>query len=330
MIVYQSTKAEFLSNVLSGNIENIILGSFKEKLSRSTSKKEIESWKNSLLYMDKVLEDPAIPVDSGVTIECQIPQTSKRIDFIITGEDTEKKPHVIIIELKQWASAEITTKDGIIKTALGKGIRETNHPSYQAWSYASLLNSFSETVYTEKISLQPCAFLHNYEEDAVIRNPFYQEYLDKAPVFLKRDMQKLRDFIKRFVHYGDSGALMYRIDQGRIKPSKQLAESLSGLLKGNQEFILIDEQKLVYETALELTRKGQEEGKKVLIVEGGPGTGKSVVAVNLLVEITKQSLLVQYVTKNAAPRAVYQSKLTGTIKKSKFEALFQGSGRFPY
>ncbi len=328
MIVYQSTKAEFLSNVLSGDIEQIILNRFKEKLLRSTSKKEVESWKNSLLYMDKVLEDPAIPQDSGVTIECQIPQTSKRIDFIITGQDKSRTPHVIIIELKQWTSALLTNKDGIIKTALGKGVHETNHPSYQAWSYASLLSSFSETVYTENISLQPCAFLHNYEEDGVIKNPFYQEYLDKAPVFLKRDMQKLRDFIKSYVHFGDSGALMYRIDQGRIKPSKQLAESLSGLLKGNQEFVLIDEQKLVYETALDLTRRAQEEGKKVMIIEGGPGTGKSVVAINLLVEITKQNLLVQYVTKNAAPRAVYQSKLTGTIKKSKFEALFQGSGRF--
>lgn len=328
MIVYQSTKAEFLSNVLSGDIEQIILNRFKEKLLRSTSKKEVESWKNSLLYMDKVLEDPAIPQDSGVTIECQIPQTSKRIDFIITGQDKSRTPHVIIIELKQWTSALLTNKDGIIKTALGKGVHETNHPSYQAWSYASLLSSFSETVYTENISLQPCAFLHNYEEDGVIRNPFYQEYLDKAPVFLKRDMQKLRDFIKSFVHFGDSGALMYRIDQGRIKPSKQLAESLAGLLKGNQEFVLIDEQKLVYETALDLTRRAQEDGKKVMIIEGGPGTGKSVVAINLLVEITKQNLLVQYVTKNAAPRAVYQSKLTGTIKKSKFEALFQGSGRF--
>ena len=91
MIVYQSTKAEFLSNVLSGDIEQIILNRFKEKLLRSTSKKEVESWKNSLLYMDKVLEDPAIPQDSGVTIECQIPQTSKRIDFIITGQDKSRK-----------------------------------------------------------------------------------------------------------------------------------------------------------------------------------------------------------------------------------------------
>ena len=328
MIVYQSTKSVFLENVLSGEIEQIILRKFNEKLHRSTSPKEIEAWRNSLMYMDKVLSDTEIPENTGVTIECQIPQTAKRIDFIITGEDEVRKPHVIIIELKQWASSEMTEKDGIVRTALGKGLRETNHPSYQAWSYATLLNDFSETVYTENISLKPCAFLHNYEEDQVIRNPFYQEYLDKAPVFLKKEMSLLRDFIKKFVRFGDAGELMYRIDQGRVKPSKQLSESLSGMMKGNKEFILIDEQKLVYETALQMVKKAQTEGKKVLIVEGGPGTGKSVVAINLLVESTHREFLGQYVTKNAAPRAVYESKLTGTLRRNRFQALFQGSGRF--
>lgn len=328
MIVYQSTKAVFLENVLSGEIEQIILRKFNEKLHKGTSPKEIEAWRNSLMYMDKVLSDTQIPEDTGITIECQIPQTAKRIDFIITGQDEDKMPHVIIIELKQWVSSELTDKDGIVRTTLGRGIRETSHPSYQAWSYATLLNDFSETVYTENISLKPCAFLHNYEEDQVIRNPFYQEYLDKAPVFLKKEMALLRDFIKRYVRYGDAGELMYRIDQGRVKPSKQLSESLSGMMKGNKEFILIDEQKLVYETALQLINKAQHEGKKVLIVEGGPGTGKSVVAINLLVESTNREYLAQYVTKNAAPRAVYESKLTGTLRKNRFQALFQGAGRF--
>jgi DUF2075 family protein len=328
MIVYQATKNTFSDHVLSGEVEKIILRKFNERLNHSTSAKEVESWRNSLMYMDKVLADVNIPGDTGVTIECQIPQTAKRIDFIITGEDQDRKPNVIIIELKQWTTVETTEKDGIVVTALGKGLRETNHPSYQAWSYATLLSDFSETVYTENIPLQPCAFLHNMEDGTQIRDPFYQEYLDKAPVFLKKDMVLLREFIKRFVRYGDSGNLMYRIDQGKIKPSKQLSESLSGMMKGNQEFVLIDEQKLVFETALSLVKKAQTEPKKVLIVEGGPGTGKSVVAINLLVNLIGQQLMTQYVTKNAAPRAVYESKLTSMMKRSRFNSLFQGSGSF--
>lgn len=328
MIVYRSTKKGFQSDVDRGEIDLIIEQAFQKVLHRRTSGKEVDSWWNSLNFMSHILNDPEIPQNTGIAIECQIPQTNKRIDFIISGKDEKQKDNVIIVELKQWKKAELTEKDGIVLTALGKGLHETSHPSYQAWSYAATLEDFSETVQEEQISLNPCAYLHNYEEDNIIRNAFYKEYLDKAPVFLKRDSDKLRVFIKRFVKFGDEGYIMYRIDKGRIRPSKQLSETLVSLIQGNNEFIMLDEQKLVYETALWLTDKAQTDGKKVLIVEGGPGTGKSVVAINLLTEITRRSLLTQYVTKNAAPRAVYQSKLTGTLSRTRYNAMFQSSGSF--
>jgi hypothetical protein len=99
-------------------------------------------------------------------------------------------------------------------------------------------------------------------------------------------------------------------------------------MKGNREFTMIDEQKLVYERALHLARTTPAGDKRVLIVHGGPGTGKSVVAVNLLVRLTQDRELVQYVTKNAAPRAVYEGKLTGTMSRTRYSNLFRGSGAF--
>jgi DUF2075 family protein len=328
MIVYQKTKKGFEDDIISGDIENIILKLYEDKLHRSTGKKEQDSWRNSLHYMNTVLSDPEIPYNTGVTIELQIPQTSKRIDFIISGKNEDNKDHVVIVELKQWQSSEITEKDGIVKTALGKGLHESNHPSYQVWSYAALLQDFNVTIQTDKIQLHPCAYLHNYVDDTVIRNSFYQKYLDEAPVFLKKEMLLLRQFIKKFVKIGDDGEIMYRIDKGEIRPSKMLSESLANMIAGNQEFIMIDEQKIVYEYAMDLARKSSATNKNVLIVEGGPGTGKSVVAINLLVGVTNLSKIVQYVSKNAAPRAVYASKLTKTITKTRFSNLFKGSGAF--
>jgi uncharacterized protein len=82
------------------------------------------------------------------------------------------------------------------------------------------------------------------------------------------------------------------------------------MLQGNEEFVMIDDQKIVFEAALALSPIASSKNKKVLIVKGGPGTGKSVVAVNLLVELTKRGLVTQYISKNAASRAVYESKLT--------------------
>jgi len=116
---------------------------------------------------------------------------------------------------------------------------------------------------------------------------------------------------------------MYLIRDGKIRPSKNLADHLCSLLEGNEEFCLIDDQKVVYETAKLLAEISTPEKKNVLIVNGGPGTGKSVVAINLLVELTKRQMVTQYVTKNSAPREVYQSKLAGTFTKTRISNLFK-------
>ncbi|PJC49034.1 MAG: AAA family ATPase, partial [Candidatus Omnitrophica bacterium CG_4_9_14_0_2_um_filter_42_8] len=107
-----------------------------------------------------------------------------------------------------------------------------------------------------------------------------------------------------------------------------LADSLVSMIKGNQEFIMIDDQKVVYESALSFSQKSSKTNKNVLIVEGGPGTGKSIVAINLLVAITKLGLNTQYVTKNSAPRAVFEAKLTGALKKTQISNMFTSSGSY--
>ena len=328
MIIYQASKAGFLNDILSNDIENIVHEEMIAYGNKRVGLSELASWRNSLQFMSNILHDSDIPHDCNVAIEYHIPQTSKRLDFIITGLNENKVDHAILIELKQWSSAELTTKDSIVKTVFQGRLTETTHPCYQAWSYSALLNGFNETVYEEKIQLRPCAYLHNYTDDGVITNAFYGEYIEKAPMFLKPDARKLQDFIKQFVKFGDTTNILYRIDHGRIKPSKSLADSLAAMLTGKDEFILIDDQKIVYETAALLASQSSESNKNVLIVEGGPGTGKSVVAVNLLVKLTEKGLLAQYVTKNAAPRSVYESKLTGTLKKTVISNLFKGSGAY--
>jgi len=328
VIVYSSTKAGFQQDVMTNDIGNIIFDSYKVATGRSTRKSEIDSWINSLQYMDRVLTDGDIPNDAGVAIEYHIPQTSKRIDFILTGKDVQDRETAILIELKQWQHAALTEQDAIVITRFRHGDQQTPHPAYQAWSYKRLLEDFNQTVQEDKIQLYPCAYLHNYEQDDVITNDFYREYTQKAPVFLKSDALKLRTFIKSHVKYGDKDQILYRIDHGKIKPSKNLADSLASMLKGNSEFVMIDDQKVVYETSIKHAIKSSSGGKAVLIVEGGPGTGKSVVAINLLVEITKRELVTQYVTRNSAPRLVYEARLTGAFTRTHIANMFSGSGSY--
>jgi DUF2075 family protein/DNA replication protein DnaC len=332
MIVYEATKDEFLKDVFDDQLVHNICNNFKAKIGH-VNEREIRAWDNSMQYMYRVLSDHEIPSNAGVAIEFKIPHTSKRVDFLISGMDDQHNNSVVIVELKQWDKIEkVEGKEAIVKTVINRHMVETTHPSYQAWSYASLIKDYNENVQNDHIQLYPCAYLHNYmkagESDPLV-DSVYQYYIEQAPVFLKGDAAKLRSFIKRYVKYGDNKENLYKIEKGRIRPSKSLQDTLNSMLKGNREFIMIDEQKVVYETALQLASEAvRTNQKQVLIVEGGPGTGKSVLAINLLVELTNRSLVCQYVTKNAAPRKVYAQKLKQDFRKGHIDNLFTGSGSY--
>lgn len=328
MIVYSATKTKFKEDVMTNDIGAIIHDAYRSVTGRSTSKSEIDSWINSLQYMDRILQDDEIPNDAGVAIEYHLPQSSKRIDFILTGIDHLDRESAILIELKQWQQVQLTDSDAIVTTQFQRGSQKALHPSYQAWSYKRLLEDFNRTIQEERIQLYPCAYLHNYASDGIIDNAFYREHIDNAPLFLKRDALKLQQFIKANVKYGDSKRIMYRIDHGKIKPSKNLADELLSMIRGNDEFVMIDDQKVVFETAMLLAKDSTAKRKKVLIVEGGPGTGKSVVAINLLVKLTGRQSVAQYVTRNSAPRLVYAAKLTGALTKTHISSMFTSSGSY--
>lgn len=330
MIVYAATKQQFLKDSDNDDIEEVILRHFKEATGKKVGASEIRSWQGSLTYMAKVLRDDGLPNSAGLAIELHIPQSSKRIDFLLTGLDENQAKNAVLIELKQWSKASATTKDAIVKTALGGGLVETIHPSYQVWSYATLLEGFNEAVYDKSIEVRPCAYLHNYVSDGVIDSAHYEAYTSKAPLFLKgpEELAKLRNFLKKHIAHGDNKEVLYELANGKIRPSKALAEALSGLMKGKPEFILIDDQKSIFESVLAAASEASIEAPKVLIIEGGPGTGKTVLAINLLVRLTALKLLSKYVSKNAAPRKVYESKLVGTVKRSHFSNFFSGSGAF--
>lgn len=326
MIIYQSDKKQFIDHVFTNKIDEIMNDQYFSKAGRRFGPGEMRSFRNSLGFMDRILADKDIPDDCGISIEYNIPQTSKRIDFIITGQDAHNKDHAILIELKQWEKVELTPKDGLVRTRFENGSADTSHPSYQVWSYAMLLEGFNTAVYESDIQLKPCAYLHNYRKDGIIDNAWYADYIAKAPMFLKDDAEQLRSFIKTHVKYGDKRDILYKIDNGKIKPSKSLADSIVKMLKSNDEFIMIDDQKVVYENVLSITKK-KSDRKHVIIVQGGPGTGKSVVAVNLLAA-TKEGLNVRYVSKNSAPRDVFESKLTGSMRRTHISNMFSGSGSF--
>ena len=130
------------------------------------------------------------------------------------------------------------------------------------------------------------------------------------------------------INEGTGTALLERIDAAVIRPSQQLADSVGSMLKGHEEFVLLDEQKTVLEKIIMATNDSLTGKKRVIVINGGPGTGKSVISINALARLTGQRLNARYVTPNAAPRAVFEAKLTKIFSKADIRSLFSGSGSF--
>ena len=323
MIVYSATKVQFNNDVNLNRISDKILEKLREKHLSGGQESEYQSWQNSLHFMRSAIDDPDIPNDVEVAIEYQIPRTSKRVDFMIAGADAANTNNVVVVELKQWSKAEKV--DDIMRHSVraytGGANRIVNHPSYQAYAYATFIKNSSEQVQDERIGIKPCAYLHNCSPLA--RTPLddviYTPWLEEAPLFDKSQTMQLRNFIKKFiVSKSSTGDLLYKIDNGRIRPSKALQDCLVSLMKGNEEFMLLDDQAVVFDLCKKYMAQCRKDmQKRTIIIQGGPGTGKSVLAVNLLKEFLLKNNNACYCTKNSAPREAYQKLLA----KSNYKAM---------
>ena len=328
MILYSSNITNFIDDVYNNKIIQILMNSKKNELYKGTTNSEKLSWENSLKYMADVLIMSNIPKDCSVALEYNLPMTSSRIDFMLFGYDSNHTKRALIFELKQWSKVNrIHDSEILIETFVGNGLKKVVHPSYQAWSYMTLLADFNKCIQENGIILESCSVLHNYvldKKDPLLDDKF-SDLINSVPLFFKNEENKLITFIKEKFCFGDNQDIIQEIDNSQLIPSKSLQNNIDKLLKGNKEFKLIDNQMIIYDQILSTIKK---DIKNVIIVEGGPGTGKSVIAINLLANLTKQGKLCQYVSRNTAPRVIYSAKLKGTLNKTSIDNLFKTSSAY--
>ena len=331
MLVYEGNKRTFLDDVTNGVMVRKIEEMFDKLGIRKEQQAEMNSWKNSLPRMGNIISDDRIDDNVNIAVEFQIPFTSKRVDFMVAGKNDDSD-NVVVIELKQWETCQATSRDNIVIAYTGGANRDVAHPSQQAYSYAKLIQNFNESVEEERIEMVPCAYLHNYEEKnrGQICHQKYNDIIKLAPVFLMEDGKELKDFLVKFVSKPSNKKLFEIIDHGKLKPSKSLQSVVGSILNGNDEFELIDEQYVAYASIMKLVHNTINSNEKhTVIVKGGPGTGKSVIAINLLTKILNNGYSCCYVTKNSAPRAAFSHSLVkGKYSLSYLKGLFKGSGSF--
>ena len=327
MLAYLASKDQFLLDA--PTIEDKVKNEVKRKLGHNVGDSEYASWRNSLgNAMYHAMNTTDIPGDAGVAIEYRVNGRAFRIDFMLSGKNELGKESLVIIELKQWTDIGFSDLAEHVRTFIGGGLRDAPHPSYQAWSYLSHLKMYNEYIYDTAVSVSACAYLHNCEDVAVVNASRYEERLREVPVFIKGQGSELRSMISANIKEGTGTGLLERIDAAVIRPSQQLADAVGSMLKGHEEFVLLDEQKTVLEKIVKATNDSLTGQKRVIVINGGPGTGKSVISINVLARLTGQRLNARYVTPNAAPRAVFEAKLKKIFAKADIRSLFSGSGSF--
>ena len=316
MIVYSANKHLFVQDVRTGVIATKILDLLRKKGLNGGQEREFESWHNSMKFMRDIVDDSEIDDEVQIAIEYNIPQTSKRVDFILIGADARQKENIVIVELKQWSKAEVVDDDMhfSVRTFVANDKRIVCHPSYQAYSYSRFLNNYSQTIHEKDIRLIPCAYLHNYlpAYKPALSADIYKEWYTTAPFFIMDEVRQFNDFIKKYVTRKSAhGDLLYQIENGRIRPTKSLQDALSTMVRGTPVFDLLDEQAVCYDMCVRTMLQCLKDNKKrTILIQGGPGTGKSVLAVNLLMHFITCACNAAYVTKNSAPRQAFLSILS--------------------
>ena len=318
MIVYDECCKQFIEDSLDNNskpIGDII----KERMiivNSQTGDREYRSWCSSLPALAKVLKDAGIPDDAEIGIEYTIKESKHRIDALICGSDQENNETVVVIELKQWSIADRTKKPFFVHTVGGKGEDDYWHPSYQAANYVGLIENFYAYVQDKPVKMRSCSYLHNMPTanfEIMCDDLLYPE-INNSPVFLKGDGDNLGFFIKRFIRKPCKD-LLYRIDRSAIRPSPQLSEMLRRSIEGNEFFSYSDEQADAVSTIVMTAKDSKKYGeKRTIIIKGRPGTGKSIVAINVLGQLIAPSngdepLSAAYFTCNSAPRTLFSKKL---------------------
>jgi DUF2075 family protein len=303
MRLYSGTTESLIEDSTFNRIATKLKDAFFHEFRYMPPVAEVNSWNNSLRAVSQVFQSACL-LDHGILLELQLPLTSKRLDCLVTGYDSKKAPNAVIIELKQWAGCRGASGKNEVATFIGGNVRDVLHPAVQVGQYMMYLADCHKAFQGEGgISAHACSYLHNYEP---IKNdplflPQFAEQIGRFPVFTADDVLNLSAFLDERIHLGDGGAVAALVEQSKYCPSKKLLEHVAKLIKGKPEYVLLDEQLVVYDKVVEAAKEGVKAKKKVaIIVRGGPGTGKSVIAMNLLGDLSGMGLNAHYVTGSRA------------------------------
>ncbi len=302
MLIYQNNTLQFVTDVRENIIADKMAATFQERLGRKPGASEFTSWQNSLSKVRDLIELANLD-NNMVALEYEVPYNQSRLDCLLFGKGTDGISNIALIELKQWSSVTALEDEGnFVETYTGSATRIVPHPSQQVGGYDRYLRNFiAELENPPPLRIFSCVYCHNYtREDRIgLFHPRYKAVVDAFPLYAKEDTKELASRLKALLAKGDGFEIFNRFMQSPIRPSKRLLDNASRVIKNEVIFSLLNEQLVAKNLIWSKVRKAKKENtRSVVIVQGGPGTGKSVIALNILAEAALRHENVAYACKS--------------------------------
>jgi DUF2075 family protein len=302
MQLYAGTSKQFIEDTVQSRIAEKLKDAYFNYFRRNPQKPEYQSWQNSLSRMCMVLQYASL-TDHGIVLEYKLPHNSSRLDFMITGHNKSAKPNAVIVELKQWSEVSRSWIPESVVTYVAKGLRDVPHPSRQVGNYQLYLENTHPAFDQGGIGLSACSYLHNIQFDShnELFDARHSELLDKYPLFAGDQTSQMAEYISERVGEGDGQGILATVLQDKYRASKKLLDHVGHVIKREKTYVLLDEQQVAFNAVLAAARRGFHEKEKVVIlIQGSPGTGKSIIALNLVAELSAQGYNTQHATGSKA------------------------------
>ena len=323
-VLYQAPQAQFISEV-ERNLVSQKMRHTAEQAGIHSAENEIASWENNAPHIARLLTQCGAK-DSYVTFEFLVPFSRKRIDCMIYGTGDDNSENVIHIELKQWSNKTVGVADSDgnfttdeeanrqpddvifnVEAFTGHANRIVAHPSQQVKGYQGYLSNFIEVFSNHEVSLTGLAYCYNYAKNAnpsFLYDEKYAALLSQFPTYAKDQFDDLTAKLTGLLKKGAGLSIFNKVIQSPIRPSKKLLNEVTSMIEqgDTSAFSLLEDQIVARNMILDkirplLNAKGKFQ-KSVILVKGGPGTGKTVIALHILAELSRYQLSVQYATKS--------------------------------
>lgn len=304
MQLYAGTSNDFIREATRNSIAGRLQQAFLDAYHYKPAPQEVQSWQNSLYRMAHTLEKGRF-LDHGVLLEYQLPLSSRRLDCMVTGRDDAGQPYSVIVELKQWSDVEPSNADGCVVTWLAGSRRDILHPSRQVGQYEEYLRDMHSAFTSGEVGLRSCAWLHNLNHDPAseIYAPRHAEVLEQYPAFAGDQQEDLIGYLGRHLSVGQGEQVLDLVLRSRYAPSRKLLEHTGRVVEDQTSYVLLDSQQVVFAKVLAEVRDAANRAKRkktVVLVHGGPGTGKSVIALHLLGRLSAVGFNVMHLTGSKA------------------------------